>query len=143
MHEQRNRAGKGPVVGLSPAAAPTPTTLAPNTTTTSGGGSRWGVLRREIALLSAFSLVSIAMAVYLSTMVPRTGEARWGESSGGGTDDVGIVIVTQREDGSKLAVPMPIDKTVGELRSEVRAPAASTTNTKLRHRQKSKVTTKK
>lgn len=115
--EQRNRAGKGAVW----TASTTPITPAPDIATTkqtSAGGK--GVLSREIALLVTFSLVSIAMAVFLSSLVPRTGET--GSRSRGGSpedDHVGVVIVTHRDDGSKLAVPMRIDRTVSELRLEV------------------------
>jgi hypothetical protein len=81
---------------------------------------------REIALLVTFSAISIGMAVYLSSMVPRAGEAA------GGGDDVGVVIVTQREDGYKLAVPISIKRTVSELRAEVRRRQQQTTTKKTK-----------
>ena len=105
MGQERNRghaAGKGALGGVRPSAG--------------GGGAAAAAttkrgLGKEIALLVAFSILSVGMALYLSGFAPRIADD---------ADNMGVVVVTRHDGLSKLAVPMRITSTVAELRQEVR-----------------------
>lgn len=115
--EHRHKAGKGGS-GTADVASIRPPATAADAARFQGPARGRGA-RGEVALLVTFSVVSIAMSLYLSTFMPRPGQD--GASSRGESGrETGVVIVARGANGPKLAVPARVEMTVSELRREVR-----------------------